>query len=206
MNRIDAATIASVKPREPLPTYYLDISKLINNNHYSLINIPDISALRSPFELGLLTDQSAGPIKTPFGFEVGRGMFSINWMITNYGTIPFEFERWQDTIEVAELLEAYMEKILSKINDEGMEFSDAEKTYFAQGAQFLAEISKVAKKMVLYHHLDNKNVSIFDAKRLETFETALKKSMMPTKGKVSGQVKPGKKVMINTMSAGKPRV
>lgn len=148
------------------PKLYIDISKLINGNNYLLINIPEVAAKRSAYELGILTGESAGPIKTPFGYEVGRGQFTINWMINNYGVTPFEFANWRDTIEVAELVMEYVEQLSSreeKLNDE-------ETVYLLKASEFGAMICEVAKRLASIRGLNTTGKSIFDKQRTQKFK------------------------------------
>lgn len=98
------------------------INKHINDFYYKLINIPDVMSQRSEYELD---DSTAGPVKTPFGYEVGEGMFSINWMIQNYAKgVPFEFARWQDCVDVVKWLGAYINLLEKDIEDFKQECED----------------------------------------------------------------------------------
>lgn len=164
--------ISKRKVGGPSALLYLDISEVINNRYYSLINIPDVSALRSPFELSG-DGTTAGPIRTPFGYEVGSGMFTINWMINNYGSTPFEFAKWEDIIEVAELINAY----LDKMQKSEVKFSSEDNAYLVQAAQFAEEVTKLANKMILYYNVKDRNVSIFDRKKRQSFEDSLKDAL-----------------------------
>lgn len=166
--------IDSITPSEDIKRLYLDVSKLINDNYYRLINIPDVSAKRSSFELALLDNLSAGPIKTPFGYEVGSGQFTINWMINSFGTTPFEFADWHDIIEVAEILTAYLDKMSGQLKHQPGTFTDDEKVYLSRAANFSVEISKIANKMKLYYHVDTKGTSLFDQHKKVKFEEILK--------------------------------
>ncbi len=84
---------------------YKTLTEHINNYKYHLVNIPDVTAERSDYELDEFT---GGPVKLPFGNEVSEGMFSINWMIKNFAMqVPFEFAKWEDCLAAAALLHEY---------------------------------------------------------------------------------------------------
>ncbi len=165
MNPLSDKFIQTVKVTA-VPKLYLDISKLINENVYLLINIPEVSAKRSAYELGILTGESAGPIKTPFGYEVGRGQFTINWMINNYGVTPFEFYNWKDSVEVAELITEYVDQLSNR--DDAL--TEDETAYLLKASEFGAKICEIAKRLVSIHKVKNMGKSIFDQRKTQKFK------------------------------------
>ena len=115
MNRIES-TPRLIKDGNDSDLKNMDrVNKHINEYYYKLINIPDVMSQRSEYELD---DSTAGPVKTPFGYEVGEGMFSINWMIQNYAKgVPFEFSRWEDCVDAVKWLGAYIELLEKDLED-----------------------------------------------------------------------------------------
>lgn len=136
----------------------------INDTYYKLINIPDVMAKRSAFELSPTT---AGPIKTPFGPEVGAGYFSINWMIQSYAQkIPFEFAKWEDTVTVVKWLDAYVtilendlkaiEADIDQITDEQAKQTLSEaQTYYHMAKVFLDVMRPISVRLQYYYTHDS---------------------------------------------------
>jgi hypothetical protein len=168
MNPLSDKFMSRVKIAD-VPRLYLDISKLINENCYLLINIPEVSAKRSAYELGVLTGESAGPIKTPFGYEVGRGQYTINWMINNYGVTPFEFYNWKDSVEVAELITEYVDQLTNREDP----LTEEETAYLLKASEFGAKICEIAKRLISVHGIKNLGKSIFDQHKTQKLKDIL---------------------------------
>ena len=152
---------------QPLPQpkeEKIDAGKIlhhINNFSYKLINIPDIMSKRSEYELSELT---GGPVKLPFGYEVGQGRFSINWMIQSFAKgVPFEFVNWEDCVEVVKDLNIYisiLEKDLKQIDNELKEVDvkdinsqafDKAVAYLHMAKELNATLEPLSKRLINYY-------------------------------------------------------
>lgn len=145
------------KPKSTEMKYLVD---QINNRYYKLINIPDVMAKRSDFELDSST---FGAIKQPFGYEVGWGRYSINWMIQNFSRgVPFEFEDWKDCVIVANTLQAYIKALendlefvaetVQSTKDEDIKIRYDEAHQYLEMAKFLAAtLVPMSKRLENYH-------------------------------------------------------
>lgn len=132
----------------------------INDYPYKLINIPEITSKRSPFEMD---DTTAGPVKTPFGYEVGMGKFSINWMVYNFSRqVPFEFANWEDCVDATEKLNQFiavlerdlqrMERYIpkNKSNEAVEKYREAEE-YLQMAKRLSATLTPLARRLKAYH-------------------------------------------------------
>lgn len=158
--------LQSLPRREGNFRIYFEITDHINQYPYRLVDIPDIAALRSTYELNPST---GGPIRPPFGYEVGSGRYSINWMINSHASqIPFTFADYKECIDAAEKLHIYIGalKERGKLNDE-------EKAYLLRAEEFNVPLQKVARKMIAYYRVDLPEISIFKQKKIENLAKAL---------------------------------
>lgn len=137
-----------------------EVVRHILEHPYKLINVPAEAATLSPYEM---SPDTAGPIRKPFGPEVGQGNFTIDWMIQTYAKkIPFEFARWEDVVDVTKYLQLYIgmtEKDLSALAEEATDLkseavTDALEntaTYLHLAKVLYVEVHKVAIKLANYH-------------------------------------------------------
>ena len=138
-----------------------ELTKHINTYPYKLINIPEIYATRSAFELHPST---FGPIKQPFGYEVGSGKFTINWMIQNFSReVPFEFANWEDCVEAADKLRQYVERLEKEIKEIESE------EIIAKDKEVAAQFEKVQNYCNMAKRLDATLYPL--ARRLKHFHT-----------------------------------
>lgn len=143
------------EPKPWLRTAYqgLDLTAHINNHPYALMNIPDEVAARSDYELNNFT---AGPVRPPFGYEVGRGRYSINWMIQKYARkISFQFVNWRDSVEVTGYLGQYIEMLKSELNvleqeantKDTKELVNSANDYLVMAENFYICIKRISEKL-----------------------------------------------------------
>lgn len=158
----------SEKPRWQKKHIKLDrineVTNHINEFRYKLINIPEIMAQRSKYELSPLT---GGPVKLPFGYEVGQGMFSINWMIQNFAKqVPFEFANWEDCCDVAywlgqyiKILETDIESVSPDIKDikdqDAVDAYNDALSYLHMARTLDATIAPMAERLASYHNQES---------------------------------------------------
>ena len=149
----------------------LDITEHINNHPYPLMNIPDEVALRSEYELNDLT---GGPVRPPFGYEVGRGRYSINWMIQKFARrVSFQFVNWKDSTEVTGYLEQYINILKSELavleqdanTKDSKELVEGAKEYLVMAENFYATISKISARLESYYSDTNMLTSKKNAKK-----------------------------------------
>lgn len=166
MKPLPLTILDTLTPKHENKRRYLDITNHINTYPYRLIDIPDVAALRSAYELNPLT---GGPVKTPFGYEVGAGRYSINWMINSYASqIPFTFADHLECIAAAEYLYMYIEAL----KDRG-QLDEKENAYLLRAEEFNVQLQKIAKKLIAYHQIDLPETSIFKRNRMANLKKTL---------------------------------
>lgn len=121
-----------------------EVVKHIMEYPYRLTNIPVEAATLSPYEM---SPDTAGPIRKPFGPEVGQGNYTIDWMIKTYAKrIPFEFANWEDAIDVTKYLQLYIkmtEKDLADLNAEAADIKSEEVTDALENTSTYLHLAKV---------------------------------------------------------------
>lgn len=166
MNPLSSDLLDHLVRRQPNKRRYLDITDHINTYPYRLMDIPDIAGLRSAYELDPFT---GGPVKTPFGYEVGAGRYSINWMINSYASqIPFTFVDYKDCISAAEYLAEYIDAL----KDRG-HLDEDETTYLLRAEEFNVTLQKIARKLIAYYKVNLPRTSIFKLQRANNLKKIL---------------------------------